>query len=67
MVQITSPILAGFHPALAIIMVEKDYSIATSTFAWFTKVLIHHSKDLRNWKFITWLLTKQGKVNFSYK
>ncbi|OAS23479.1 glycoside hydrolase family 43 protein [Paenibacillus oryzisoli] len=47
---IQNPILRGFHPDASIIRVDHDYYIATSTFEWFPGVLIHHSRDLMNWR-----------------
>lgn len=47
---IRNPILPGFNPDPAILRVENDFYIATSTFEWFPGVCIHHSRDLVNWE-----------------
>lgn len=47
---IHNPILRGFNPDASAIRVGDDYYAATSTFEWFPGVLIHHSKDLVNWR-----------------
>ncbi|MGY5452856.1 glycoside hydrolase family 43 protein [Agarivorans sp. MS3-6] len=52
MATITNPILTGFRPDPSIIRVGDDYYIATSTFEWFPGIMIHHSKDMVNWKII---------------
>ena len=48
--MITNPILPGFNPDPSICRVGDDFFIATSTFEWFGGVLIHHSRDLVNWR-----------------
>lgn len=50
---IENPILRGFQPDASAVRVGEDYYIATSTFEWFPGVLIHHSRDLANWRPIT--------------
>lgn len=50
--MIQNPILKGFNPDPSIIRVDDDYYIATSTFEWFPGVLIHHSRDLKNWRLL---------------
>ena len=54
--NITNPILRGFHPDPSIIRVEDDYYIATSTFEWWPGVKISHSKDLVHWKTLCYAL-----------
>ncbi|SHE52200.1 xylan 1,4-beta-xylosidase [Mariniphaga anaerophila] len=61
--KITNPILKGFNPDPAIIRVEDDYYIATSTFEWFPGFQIHHSKDLKNWKLINHVLTRSSQLD----
>ncbi|UUX35369.1 glycoside hydrolase family 43 protein [Fundicoccus culcitae] len=46
---IKNPILKGFNPDPSILRVDDDYYIAVSTFEWSPGVVIHHSKDLKNW------------------
>lgn len=47
--MIQNPILKGFNPDPSILRVGDDYYIAVSTFDWLPGVVIHHSKDLKNW------------------
>lgn len=54
--NITNPILRGFHPDPSIIRVEDDYYIATSTFEWWPGVKISHSKDLIHWETLCYAL-----------
>lgn len=60
---IQNPILPGFHPDPSIVRVEENYYIATSTFEWFPGVQIHHSKDLVNWKLLSYPLTHKSQLN----
>jgi xylan 1,4-beta-xylosidase len=63
MATIQNPILKGFNPDPSIIRVGDDYYIATSTFEWFPGVQIHHSKDLRNWRLLTHVLTRKSQLD----
>lgn len=60
---IRNPILPGYHPDPSILRVEDDYYIATSTFEWFPGVQIYHSKDLVNWRLLTYPLTRTSQLN----
>jgi len=55
--NVKNPVLKGFNPDPSILRVEGDYYIATSTFEWFPGVCIYHSKDLVNWKIVSYALT----------
>lgn len=61
--MISNPILTGFNPDPSIVRVGDDYYIATSTFEWFPGVQIHHSRDLKNWRLITHVLTRTSQLN----
>lgn len=63
MSKIQNPILPGFHPDPSIVRVGDDYYIATSTFEWFPGVRIHHSKDLKHWRFISSPLTRTSQLD----
>lgn len=58
-----NPVLPGFRPDPSIVRVKDDYYIATSTFEWFPGVCIHHSKDLVNWKILTYAITDEKNLN----
>src|SRR5437764_15404274 len=60
---ITNPILPGFNPDPSIVRVGDDYYIATSTFEWFPRVQIHHSRDLVNWRLLTRPLRRASQLN----
>lgn len=61
--QITNPILPGFHPDPSIVRVGDDYYIATSTFEWFPGVAVYHSRDLMHWEFAAWPLTRTSQLD----
>jgi xylan 1,4-beta-xylosidase len=61
--MIQNPILRGFNPDASAIRVGGDYYIATSTFEWFPGVVIHHSKDLANWRPLTRPLSRVSQLD----
>ncbi|OBX09038.1 beta-xylosidase [Gallibacterium salpingitidis] len=61
--KINNPILAGFNPDPSICRKGDDFYIAVSTFEWFPGVRIYHSKDLKNWRFISSPLNSLDKLN----
>ncbi len=63
MINVTNPILPGFHPDPSIIHVEGCFYIATSTFEWFPGVRIHQSKDLEKWELIPSPLNRVSQLD----
>ncbi|WP_258832948.1 glycoside hydrolase family 43 protein [Peribacillus frigoritolerans] len=63
MSKIINPVLPGFHPDPSILRVDDDYYIAVSTFEWFPGVQIYHSKDMVNWRLLTYPLTRESQLN----
>ncbi len=63
MTTITNPILKGFRPDPSIIRVDNDYYIATSTFEWFPGIMLHHSKDLKNWRIVGHVLNTKEHLD----
>lgn len=61
--KIVNPVLPGYHPDPCIIRVKDDYYIAVSTFEWFPGVQIYHSKDMVNWRLLTYPLTRTSQLN----
>lgn len=61
--MIQNPILRGFRPDPSIVRVGDDYYIATSTFEWFPGILIHHSKDMVNWRIVGHVLNTREHLN----
>jgi xylan 1,4-beta-xylosidase len=49
-VTFTNPVLPGSHPDPSICRVGDDYYLATSTFALFPGIALHHSRDLVHWR-----------------
>jgi xylan 1,4-beta-xylosidase len=60
---IRNPILPGFHPDPAILRVDDDYYIATSTFEWHPGVQLHHSRDLVHWRTVGGALTTEDHLD----
>lgn len=52
MIEVTNPILRGFHPDPSVLRVGGDYYLANSTFEWFPGVEIRHSRDLAHWEIV---------------
>lgn len=63
MTTITNPILPGFNPDPSILKVGDAYYIATSTFEWFPGVSLYKSYDLKNWKLISFPLTRISQLD----
>ncbi|SLK33895.1 Beta-xylosidase [Mycobacteroides abscessus subsp. abscessus] len=63
MSKIINPVLPGYHPDPSILRVEDDYYLAVSTFEWFPGVQIYHSKDMINWRLLTYPLTRESQLN----
>jgi alpha-N-arabinofuranosidase len=60
--QITNPIIGGFHPDPSICRVGDDYYLVTSSFEYFPGVPIFHSRDLANWTQIGHCLTRPEQL-----
>lgn len=60
---IRNPILPGFHPDPSICRAGDDFYIVNSTFEWFPGVPVHHSRDLKNWRHIGHILTRQSQLD----
>ena len=63
MKMIQNPIIRGFNPDPAILRVDEDYYIVTSTFEWFPGYQIHHSRDLRNWQLVSRPLNRVSQLD----
>src|SRR5690625_5151593 len=61
--KIVNPVLPGYHPDPSMLRVGDDYYIAFSTFEWFPGVPIYHSKDMINWRLLTYPLTRESQLN----
>ncbi len=61
--MITNPVLPGFRPDPSLCRVGDDYYLATSTFEWFPGVMLHHSRDLANWRPVGHALTRRSQLD----
>ena len=57
--NLKNPILNGFNASSSICKIGDDFFIANPTFEWFPGVMIHHSRDLKNWNLISPPLNKK--------
>lgn len=60
--QIVNPILPGCYPDPTICRVGDDYYLANSSFAFFPGVPIWHSKDLKHWKRLGYVLNRPSQL-----
>lgn len=65
--MIQNPILPGFHPDPSICRVGKDFYIVTSSFSYFPGVPIFHSRDLKNWEQLGYVLDRPEQLPCSYE
>jgi alpha-N-arabinofuranosidase len=61
--QFTNPILAGFYPDPSICKVGEYYYLVTSTFVYYPGIPVFRSKDLVNWKLISYVIHKPEILN----
>ncbi len=60
--MIVNPILKGFYPDPSICRVGEDYYMVTSSFAYFPGVPVFHSRDLKNWEQLGYVLTRPEQL-----
>ncbi|SQI39176.1 Beta-xylosidase [Serratia plymuthica] len=63
MTVIKNPILPGFNPDPSIIYANHAYYIVTSTFEWFPGICLYKSFDLKNWKLISYPLSRVSQLD----
>lgn len=63
MTIIKNPILPGFNPDPSIIYANHAYYIVTSTFEWFPGICLYKSFDLKNWKLISYPLSRASQLD----
>lgn len=61
--MVKNPVLRGFHPDPSLLRVGEDYYLATSTFEWVPGVRIYHSKNLKDWEYLTAPLEDLSKMD----
>lgn len=58
-----NPVLPGFYPDPAIVSNGKgDYYVATSTFTYFPGVPFFHSRDLKHWRQVGHILSRESQL-----
>ncbi len=60
--QLVNPILPGCYPDPTICRVGDDYYMANSSFAFFPGVPIWHSKDLKHWEQLGYVLNRPSQL-----
>lgn len=63
--MITNPILPGFNPDPSLIRVEDDFYLVTSSFEWFPGIPLYHSKDLKHWRLVDYLLKTKAQIDLT--
>ncbi len=58
----TNPIIPGYHPDPSVVRVGDDYYLVNSSFEWFPGMPVFHSKDLVNWRLISYGLSRPDQV-----
>lgn len=61
--DLTNPVLPGFHPDPSICRVGGDYYLACSSFEYFPGVPIFHSRDLESWTQIGNVLDRPSQLH----
>ena len=59
---ISNPLLPGCYPDPAICRVGDDYYLVNSSFAYFPGIPIWHSKDLKNWNQLGYVLDRPSQL-----
>jgi len=57
-----NPVIPGFNPDPSICRDGKDYYLVTSSFEFFPGVPVYHSRNLVNWKLISYCLTRPRQL-----
>ncbi|MCL2472039.1 MAG: glycoside hydrolase family 43 protein [Treponema sp.] len=57
-----NPVIPGFNPDPSICRDNEDYYLVTSTFEFFPGVPIYHSRNLVNWRLISYCLTRTEQL-----
>ena len=61
--KFANPILAGFYPDPSICKVDDSFFLVTSTFSYYPGIPVFESKDLVNWKLISYVLDRLDVFN----
>jgi alpha-N-arabinofuranosidase len=61
--SLINPVLSGFYPDPSVCRAGADYYIVNSSFAYYPGLPIFHSKDLMNWKLISYALDRPEQLD----
>ncbi len=65
--MIKNPILPGFYPDPSICRVDDDFYLVNSSFSFFPGVPIFHSRDLKNWEQLGYVLDRPEQLPCTYE
>ena len=63
-IELVNPIMTGFYPDPSIVKVGTDYYLVNSTFSYFPGIPVMHSKDLKNWKQVSNVISRPSQMTF---
>ncbi|MBT8065601.1 MAG: glycoside hydrolase family 43 protein [Gammaproteobacteria bacterium] len=58
----SNPVIPGFAPDPSIVRVDEDFYLINSTFEYFPGIPIYHSRDLVNWRLISYALNDPAQI-----
>ncbi|CAG7655966.1 glycoside hydrolase family 43 protein [Actinacidiphila bryophytorum] len=58
-----NPVLPGCFPDPSVCRVGQDYYLASSSFAYFPGIPLHHSRDLAHWRPIGHAIDREGQLD----
>ena len=64
-VTATNPVLPGCFPDPSVVRVGEDYYLASSSFAYFPAIPLHHSRDLVHWRPIGHAVDRAGRLDLA--
>ncbi|MFI0897527.1 glycoside hydrolase family 43 protein [Streptomyces sp. NPDC020983] len=59
----TNPVLPGCFPDPSVVRVGQDYFLASSSFAYYPAIPLHHSRDLVHWRPIGHAIDRAGQID----
>ena len=61
----SNPVIPGFAPDPSIVRVDDDFYLINSTFEYFPGIPIYHSRDLVNWRLISYALNDPAQIELA--
>ncbi len=65
--MIQNPILPGFYPDPSICRAGEDFYLVTSSFSFYPGVPVFHSRDLKNWEQLGYILDRPEQLPCTYE